>query len=161
MLKVQSVSLLTTQIVASCSSDTLDANIQALPEHLSRYAIGDGISTLSQSARETNRSSISVPAASTEHSPVPNSVKRISLQQIPEEIQQSILDILVGTLRPTSSLKKGQNNPGMRNWSAAMRHPRGKNVSNLSVVSVAWRRMIQERLYRHSERSVLRPSRFR
>lgn len=75
---------------------------------------------------------------------------KISLQDLPEEIQQGVLDMLMGTLSSTSSstVVKGQ---GMRNWSTVMRHPRGKNMSDLALVSRSWCRMIQERLYRHGE----------
>lgn len=73
------------------------------------------------------------------------------LQDLPEEIQQSILDIMVGTLRSTSSSHTDRKFQGMRNWSTAMRHPRGRHLADLALVSPAWRRMVQERLYRHSK----------
>ena len=70
------------------------------------------------------------------------------LQDLPEEIQQGVLDILMGMLSSTSSSGLGRSH-GMRNWSNVMRHPRGRHHSDLALVSRTWRRMIQERLYRH------------
>ncbi|MCJ1402789.1 hypothetical protein MMC11_006010 [Xylographa trunciseda] len=74
--------------------------------------------------------------------------KRARLQDLPEEIQQGVLDMLMGMLSSTSSSGLGRSH-GMRNWSTAMRHPRGRHHSDLALVSPTWRRMIQERLYRH------------
>ena len=74
--------------------------------------------------------------------------KQTRLQDLPEEIQQGILDSLMGNLSSTSS-SAVVHNQGMRNWSTAMRHPRGRHLSDLGLVSKEWRRMIQERLYRH------------
>ena len=73
---------------------------------------------------------------------------RAGLQELPEEIQQSILDILMGTLGSISSSAVNTTH-AMRNWSSAMRHPRCRQLSDLALVSEIWRRMIQERLYRH------------
>ena len=75
-------------------------------------------------------------------------VRRTQLQDLPEEIQQGVLDMLMGSLSSTSSSITSQTQ-GMRNWSTAMRHPRGRHHSDLALVSRTWRRMIQERLYRH------------
>lgn len=74
------------------------------------------------------------------------------LQDLPEEIQQGILDSLMGNLSSTSSSAVVRSQ-GMRNWSTAMRHPRGRHLSDLALVSKEWRRMIQERLYRHGRLS--------
>lgn len=76
--------------------------------------------------------------------------KRTQLQDLPEEIQQGFLDKLMGNLSSTSSSAVGRSQ-GMRNWSNAMRHPRGRHHSDLALVSPTWRRMIQERLYRHGK----------
>ena len=76
--------------------------------------------------------------------------RRTQLQDLPEEIQQGVLDILMGMLNSTSSSGIGRSH-GMRNWSNAMRHPRGRHHSDLALVSPTWRRMIQERLYRHGK----------
>ena len=84
--------------------------------------------------------------------PVSNKTKPTRLQDLPEEIQQGILDGLMGNLSSTSSSAVVRRQ-GMRNWSTAMRHPRGRHLSDLALVSKEWRRMIQERLYRHGELS--------
>ena len=73
------------------------------------------------------------------------------LQDLPEEIQQSILNILIGNLRSTSS-SMPQQNQSTRNWSNVMRHPRRRDLSDLALVSRSWRCMVQERLFRHSKR---------
>ena len=70
------------------------------------------------------------------------------LEDLPIEIQEGVLDVLAGNLNSTSS-STIERNRGMRNWSNAMRHPRRRQLSDLSLVSKTWRRMIQERLYRH------------
>lgn len=80
------------------------------------------------------------------------SPQRTGLQTLPEEIQQCILDHLAGVLRPTSPSLSGKN-PGMRNWNDALRHPRGRHLSHLALVSPIWRELVQERLYRHGKDS--------
>ena len=74
---------------------------------------------------------------------------RLVLTDLPEEVQQIVLDMLAGNLRSTSST--ATDHYGTRNWSNALRHPRAKELSNLTLVTPAWRRMIQERLYRHGQ----------
>lgn len=71
------------------------------------------------------------------------------LEDLPVEVQQNILDMLIGNLSSTSP-SSTNGSQGMRNWSNVMRHPRRKQLSDLALVSGAWRRMVQERLYRHS-----------
>ena len=72
------------------------------------------------------------------------------VQNLPPEILEGIFGHVVGHLGSTSSdLSGSQNN--VRNWNAIMRHPRRKNVADLALVSVTWRRLIQERVYRHSK----------
>lgn len=73
-----------------------------------------------------------------------------SLMDMPEEIQQRIIDMLMGELKPTSS-SVPERNHASRNWSHAMRHPRGRKLSNLACVCPTWRRLVQERLYRHGK----------
>ncbi len=77
-------------------------------------------------------------------------IPRSHLQTLPPEILEAIIGHIVGHLGPTSSDLSGppQN---VRNWNAIMRHPRRKNVADLALVSHTWRRLIQERVYRHSE----------
>jgi len=85
--------------------------------------------------------------------PIPSKPKPTRLQDLPEEIQQGILDSLMGNLSSTSSSAVVRSQ-GMRDWSTAMRHPRGRQLSDLALVSKEWRRMIQERLYRHGRLSL-------
>ena len=72
------------------------------------------------------------------------------VQDLPPEILEAIVGHVVGHLSSTLSDSSGlQHN--VRNWNAIMRHPRRKNVADLALVSGTWRRLIQERVYRHSE----------
>ncbi|KAK4187454.1 hypothetical protein QBC35DRAFT_232624 [Podospora australis] len=67
----------------------------------------------------------------------------IGLSDLPAEIHECILDHLFGfRVSPTSK-------SSITRWGTAMRHPRRKELSELSLVSRAWRVLIQERLYRH------------
>ena len=72
------------------------------------------------------------------------------VQDLPPEILEAIVGHVVGHLCSTIANPSGlQHN--VRNWNAIMRHPRRKNVADLALVSDTWRRLIQERVYRHSE----------
>ncbi|KAK0724716.1 hypothetical protein B0H67DRAFT_482343 [Lasiosphaeris hirsuta] len=67
----------------------------------------------------------------------------MSLNDLPAEIHECILDHLFGfRVSPTSK-------SSIMRWGTALRHPRRKELSELSLVSRAWRVLIQERLYRH------------
>lgn len=72
------------------------------------------------------------------------------VQDLPPEILEAILGHVVGHLGSTLSDPSGPQH-NVRNWNAIMRHPRRKNVANLALVSDTWRRLIQERVYRHSK----------
>ena len=74
---------------------------------------------------------------------------------LPEEVQQIFLDMLVGNLKPTCP--SSATSHGMKNWNNAMRHPRQKSLSNLALVTPLWRYMIQSRLYRHSKLDLVVP----
>ena len=74
----------------------------------------------------------------------------LGLMDLPEEIHQRVLDMLMGELRPTTSSATDSNH-ALRNWNHAMRHPRGRKLANLALVTPLWRRLIQERLYRHGK----------
>ena len=75
--------------------------------------------------------------------------RKLSLLDLPEEVQQIFLDMLVGNLKPTSP--SATSSQGIKNWNNAMRHPRQKSLSNLALVTPLWRHLIQSRLYRHSK----------
>lgn len=72
------------------------------------------------------------------------------VQDLPPEILEGIFGHLVGHLGSTSS-DSSSSQSNVRNWNAIMRHPRRKNVADLALISNTWRRLIQERVYRHSE----------
>jgi hypothetical protein len=67
----------------------------------------------------------------------------MSISDLPAEIHECILDHLFG-FRVSAASKSS-----ITRWGTALRHPRRKELSELSLVSQAWRVMIQERLYRH------------
>ena len=77
-------------------------------------------------------------------------VPKPHIQDLPPEVLEAILGHVVGHL---NSIMSDPSDPqhNVRNWNAVMRHPRRKNVADLALVSVTWRRLIQERVYRHSE----------
>ena len=77
-------------------------------------------------------------------------VPKPHIQDLPPEILEAIFGHVVGYLSSISSDPSGPQH-NMRNWNAIMRHPRRKNVADLALVSDTWRRLIQERVYRHSE----------
>ena len=67
----------------------------------------------------------------------------MNLNDLPAEIHECILDHLFGfRVSPTSK-------SSIMRWGTALRHSRRKELSELSLVSPAWRVLIQERLYRH------------
>ncbi len=70
-------------------------------------------------------------------------VDTMSLNDLPTEIHECILDHLFGFRVSTTSKSS------ITRWGTALRHPRRKELSELSLVSAAWRILIQERLYRH------------
>ena len=77
-------------------------------------------------------------------------VPKPHIQDLPPEILEAIFGHVVGHL---SSILSDPSDPqyNVRNWNAAMRHPRRKNVADLALVSETWRKLIQERVYRHSK----------
>lgn len=72
------------------------------------------------------------------------------LETLPPEILEGIVGHVVGHLGSTTSDPPGTQHT-VRNWNAIMRHPRRKKVADLALVSHTWRRLIQERVYRHSK----------
>ena len=67
----------------------------------------------------------------------------MGLNDLPAEIHECILDHLFG-FRVSPKSKSS-----IMRWGTALRHPRRKELSELSLVSRPWRVLIQERLYRH------------
>jgi len=76
--------------------------------------------------------------------------QKMQLADLPVEIHEAILDHLFGVRASTSS-SAAKGSQATRGWSNVLRHPRRKQLSNLALVSALWRRLVQERLYRHSK----------
>lgn len=76
-------------------------------------------------------------------------MSRLRFENLPIEVHEAILDHLLGVRRPTLSANSGKRSNDS-SWSRALRHPRRKDLSNLSLVSPIWRPLVQERIYRHS-----------
>lgn len=81
-----------------------------------------------------------------------------NVQDLPPEILEGIVGHVVGHLGAISSDPSSPQH-NVRNWNAIMRHPRRKKVADLALVSDTWRRLIQERVYRHSKTASSSPSR--
>lgn len=90
---------------------------------------------------------IPVPAAAPSE---PWQCPKSKLDDLPLEILEGIIGHVVGHLGSTIS-DSSDSLHTMRNWNAVMRHPRRKKVADLALVSSNWRKLIQERVYRHSE----------
>lgn len=82
--------------------------------------------------------------------PLTDNGQRMRLGGLPVEIHEAILDHLFGVRASTSS-GAAKGSQATRGWSNVLRHPRRKQLSNLGLVSPLWRRLVQERLYRHSK----------
>ena len=98
------------------------------------------------------------PSDDTTHAPLVKASLRprshLHLELLPAEVLETIAGYLVGRLGSTNAAGTGSENV-VRNWNEHMRHPRRRDAGDLALVSRTWRELIQERLYRHSERSVL------
>lgn len=68
---------------------------------------------------------------------------RPSLGNLPVEIVENILDHIFGFRVSGSSRGHGSA------WISALRHARRKELANLALVNQTWRRLVQERIYRH------------
>ena len=105
------------------------------------------VQTLTQSnyseAPRVNNPPVLPPLASTSAN-----ARTTSLNNLPIEIHNTILDYLAGSM---GSLSSSSSRCTRRDWSKSCRHPRRKQLSDLALVSGTWRQLLQERLYRHSE----------
>ena len=72
----------------------------------------------------------------------------LSIEDLPLEVQGVVLDHIFGDIH---SLIGGSTTlqPGSKNITSSMRHPRRRAVADLALVSPAWRELVQERIYRH------------
>ena len=82
--------------------------------------------------------------------PAAEADSRLTLDKLPAEIHECILDHLFG-YRVSSTSPSSLSVPSVnaRSWSTALRHSRRRELSDLAFVSPLWRDLVQERLYRH------------
>lgn len=104
-------------------------------------------------------SSHSTPASALSYSsPVPHDISTFSCPRnssreetefanLPIEIHEAIIDHLFGERASAAKASKSS----LQNWEKALRHPRRKALSNLSLISRVWTPLVQSRIYRHSE----------
>ncbi|KAL9107902.1 MAG: hypothetical protein Q9227_007224 [Pyrenula ochraceoflavens] len=104
------------------------------------YGRSLGRDTAISSQNETDNLEFAASDWSTEQRP-----QRCGLQELPSEIQDLILDFLLGDLVAVSSTS---GNASVR-VSAAMRHPRRKELSDMALVNKTWRDLVQGRIFRH------------
>jgi hypothetical protein len=84
--------------------------------------------------------------------PCPTNRSSLQFEHLPIEIHEAILDHLFGERAPASG--NNGSGPASRSWVNALRHPRRKALSDLSLISPLWRTLVQERIFRHSEYSL-------
>src|SRR2546423_245641 len=80
--------------------------------------------------------------------PTSSPTASLSIEDLPPEVQGLILDYIFGDLHSITSGSIAFQ-PGSKNISSYMRHPRRKAVSDMALISPAWRDLVQERIYRH------------
>ncbi|CAL5869174.1 uncharacterized protein PFLUO_LOCUS3402 [Penicillium psychrofluorescens] len=102
-------------------------------------------------------SSHSTPASALSYSsPVPHDISTFSCPRnssreetefanLPIEIHEAIIDHLFGERASAAKASKSS----LQNWEKALRHPRRKALSNLSLISRVWTPLVQSRIYRH------------
>ena len=73
----------------------------------------------------------------------------VTLDQLPAEIHEAILDHLFGYRVSTASKSLMSMHCVTKSWGTVLRHSRRKELSELALVSPVWRYLIQQRLYRH------------
>lgn len=74
----------------------------------------------------------------------------LRFENLPIEIHEAILDHLFGE-RASAFTTTAPGKSSARSWTKALRHPRRKALSNLSLIARVWRPLVQDRIYRHSE----------
>ena len=73
---------------------------------------------------------------------------RISIEDLPPEVQSTIFDHIFGDMQAVTS-GSSVITRGSKSITSSMRHPRRKAVSNLALICRAWCTLVQERIYRH------------
>lgn len=82
-------------------------------------------------------------------SPIHTAASHSLFQALPSEIHDCILDHIFGFRTSASRFSGTAKSQTLRGWGSVFRHSRRREVTELALVSDGWRRLIQERLYRH------------
>ncbi|SPO02075.1 uncharacterized protein DNG_04748 [Cephalotrichum gorgonifer] len=77
------------------------------------------------------------------------STTKASLDDLPTEIHEAVLDHLFGFRVSPKSKSSVDLACVTKSWGTLMRYSRRKEISQLALVSPVWRHLIQSRLYRH------------
>ncbi len=116
--------------------ELLEGNIQ----HSQRQGVSERLSDLASQPGPSIRSS-QPPKPASSNSPICD---------LPIEIHECILDHLFGVRASAASRTASAGKTKvLRGWGTALRHSRRREVSELALVGVRWRELIQDRLYRH------------
>jgi hypothetical protein len=75
----------------------------------------------------------------------------LQFENLPIEIHEAIIDCLFGERTSALSNTSIPGKPAARSWVKALRHPRRKALTNLTLISPQWRHLVQQRIYRHSK----------
>ena len=131
----------TTQTIWHCETDTGKLTVRAKgegPEESEDVAEAMQVEIFNQ---ETESAPIG-------YAPTSATMSSLSIEDLPSEVQSLILDYIFGEVHSITSGSIAFQ-PGSKHISSSMRHPRRKAVSDLALISPAWRDLVQERIYRH------------
>ena len=72
-----------------------------------------------------------------------------SILDLPPELLGRVLDFLLGHMSAAISTQISVTPQASKSVASVMRHPRRKALSDIALISRAWRKPVQERIYRH------------
>lgn len=140
------------------SVNSLDSAPVTVPTSVGKSNCSTSANVISGDICE-NRTSSPIPAsedqphlpadapASTISAPAQSAIQFVNL---PVEIHEIILDHIFGK-RASAGNHTAHGESSAQNWSKALHHPRRKALSNLALTCRLWTRLVQSRIYRHSE----------
>lgn len=140
-----SVSLVASAPVALPAS-VGESNCSTSTKILSRDISANRTSSLIPVIEDQSHLPAEVPAL-TMSAPTQSGIQFVNL---PVEIHEIILDHIFGK-RASAGDHTAYGKSSAQNWSKALHHPRRKALSNLALTCRVWTRLVQSRIYRHSE----------